>query len=63
MPFDTDQPGEPSCVILIAFVHTYRLRCMRMSRVDTNNWQVNTTKLVPKPARHGAGLEADALSA
>ena len=34
---------------------------MRMPSVDAHDRQTDPLQLVPEPARHGAGLEADAL--
>ena len=34
---------------------------MRMTSIDADHRKIDPTKLVPKPARHRAGLKSDAL--
>jgi len=48
-PIPADPLGEPSRIILIAFVHAHRESCVGMSRIDANDRKVDTTELVPKP--------------
>jgi len=61
IPADPDQFGETARIVLVALVHPPRKRSMGMAGVDADDGQADPPQFVPEPARHGTGLEADAL--
>ena len=61
IPADPDQFGEAARVVLVALVHPHRERGMGMAGIDADHRKADPPEFVPEPARHGAGLEADAL--
>ena len=61
IPTDPDQLGETVRIVLIALVHANRQRRMRMTCIDAHDRKTDPPELVPKPARHRAGLKSNAF--
>jgi hypothetical protein len=61
IPTHPNQLSETLRIILIAFVDTNGEGSMGMTSIDADHGEIDASKLVPKPARHRAGLEADTL--